>query len=73
VILASCFHLTSLKQENGFLLVSRGELPDETGLPIAERTEVSMANMAYGTVSLERQKEMSELEFVKGLASGRCP
>jgi uncharacterized protein (TIGR00369 family) len=32
-----------------------------------------MANKTYGTVSPERQKEMSGLEFVKGLASGALP
>ena len=32
-----------------------------------------MANKVYGTVSPERQKEMSGLEFVKGLASGALP
>jgi hypothetical protein len=29
-----------------------------------------MAAKTYGTVSAERQKEMSGLEFVQGLASG---
>jgi uncharacterized protein (TIGR00369 family) len=32
-----------------------------------------MATRTYGTVSPERQKEMSGLEFVKGLASGALP
>jgi uncharacterized protein (TIGR00369 family) len=32
-----------------------------------------MANKTYGTVSPERQKEMSGLEFVKGIASGALP
>ena len=32
-----------------------------------------MANKTYGTVSAERQKEMSGLEFVQGLASGTLP
>ena len=32
-----------------------------------------MANKVYGTVSPERQKEMSGLEFVKGLATGALP
>jgi len=32
-----------------------------------------MANKTYGTVSLERQKEMSGLEFVKGIAIGALP
>jgi hypothetical protein len=32
-----------------------------------------MANKTYGTVSPERQKAMSGLEFVKGLASGVLP
>jgi uncharacterized protein (TIGR00369 family) len=32
-----------------------------------------MANKAYGTVSPERRKEMSGLEFVRGLASGALP
>jgi len=32
-----------------------------------------MANKTYGTVSPERQREMSGLEFVKGLASGALP
>ncbi|WP_431309661.1 hypothetical protein [Bradyrhizobium iriomotense] len=32
-----------------------------------------MANRTYGTVCPERQKEMSGLEFVKGLASGALP
>jgi hypothetical protein len=31
---------------------------------------VSMANKTYGTVSPERQKEMSGREFVKGVAGG---
>lgn len=32
-----------------------------------------MATRTYGTVSPERQKAMSGLEFVKGLASGELP
>src|SRR6218665_1907984 len=32
-----------------------------------------MATRTYGTVSPERRKEMSGLEFVKGLASGALP
>jgi len=32
-----------------------------------------MASKTYGTVSPERQKAMSGLEFVKGLASGALP
>jgi uncharacterized protein (TIGR00369 family) len=32
-----------------------------------------MATKTYGTVSPERQKTMSGLEFVKGLASGELP
>lgn len=32
-----------------------------------------MATRTYGTVSPERQKEMSGLEFVRGLASGALP
>ena len=32
-----------------------------------------MASKTYGTVSLERQKAMSGLEFVRGLASGTLP
>jgi acyl-coenzyme A thioesterase PaaI-like protein len=32
-----------------------------------------MANKPYETVSPERQKEMSGLEFVKGLVSGALP
>ena len=32
-----------------------------------------MAHKTYGTVSPERQNEMSGLEFVKGLASGTLP
>ena len=32
-----------------------------------------MTTRTYGTVSSERQKEMSGLEFVKGLASGALP
>jgi uncharacterized protein (TIGR00369 family) len=32
-----------------------------------------MATRTYGTVSPERQKEMSGLEFVQGLASGALP
>jgi uncharacterized protein (TIGR00369 family) len=32
-----------------------------------------MASKTYGTVSPERQKTMSGLEFVKGLASGELP
>jgi uncharacterized protein (TIGR00369 family) len=32
-----------------------------------------MATRTYGTVSPERQKSMSGLEFVKGLASGALP
>ena len=32
-----------------------------------------MAKKTYGTVGPERQKEMSGLEFVKGLASGALP
>ena len=34
---------------------------------------VNIANKTYGTVSPEQQKEMSGLEFVKGLASGALP
>jgi uncharacterized protein (TIGR00369 family) len=32
-----------------------------------------MASKSYGTVSAERRKEMSGLEFVQGLASGALP
>ena len=32
-----------------------------------------IASKAYGTVSLERQKQMSGLEFVQGLANGTLP
>ncbi|SRR5579871_313669 len=32
-----------------------------------------MAHKTYGTVSAEKQKEMSGLEFVSGLASGTLP
>ena len=32
-----------------------------------------MANRTYGTVGPERQKEMTGLEFVKGLVSGALP
>jgi acyl-coenzyme A thioesterase PaaI-like protein len=32
-----------------------------------------MASKTYGTVSAERQKEMSGLEFVQGLAGGALP
>ena len=32
-----------------------------------------MATRTYGTISPERQKEMSGLEFVQGLASGALP
>ncbi len=32
-----------------------------------------IASRAYGTVSAERQKEMSGLEFVQGLADGTLP
>ena len=32
-----------------------------------------MATKTYGTVSAERQKAMSGLEFVKGLAGGELP
>ncbi|HUK10267.1 MAG TPA: PaaI family thioesterase [Stellaceae bacterium] len=32
-----------------------------------------MATKIYGTVSAERQKEMSGLEFVRGLANGTLP
>jgi acyl-coenzyme A thioesterase PaaI-like protein len=32
-----------------------------------------MVNKTYGTVSPEQQKEMSGLEFVKGLANGALP
>jgi uncharacterized protein (TIGR00369 family) len=40
----------------------------------AERIEgEGMATRTYGTVSPEQQKEMSGLEFVKGLASGALP
>jgi uncharacterized protein (TIGR00369 family) len=38
-----------------------------------ERAEVNMRSKSYGTVSPERQKAMSGLEFVKGLASGVLP
>src|SRR3984957_10042337 len=33
----------------------------------------STASRTYGTVSTERQKEMSGLEFVQGLAAGTLP
>jgi uncharacterized protein (TIGR00369 family) len=33
----------------------------------------SIVNKTYGTVSAERQKEMSGLEFVQGLAEGTLP
>jgi len=32
-----------------------------------------IANKAYGTVSADRQIEMSGLEFVEGLVSGALP
>ncbi len=32
-----------------------------------------MATKTYGTVNLERQKQMSGLEFVRGLATGALP
>jgi uncharacterized protein (TIGR00369 family) len=32
-----------------------------------------IGNRTYGTVSVDRQKEMSGLEFVQGLADGRLP
>src|ERR1700687_1672622 len=32
-----------------------------------------LANRTYGTVSVDRQKEMSGLEFVRGLADGPLP
>jgi uncharacterized protein (TIGR00369 family) len=46
---------------------------DVLSIVIAERTEGNMANKTYGTVSPERQKAMSGLEFVKGLVSGALP
>jgi uncharacterized protein (TIGR00369 family) len=33
----------------------------------------AIANKTYGTVSADKQKEMSGLEFVQGLASGTLP
>ncbi|MFX7996937.1 hypothetical protein ABTK59_20360, partial [Acinetobacter baumannii] len=32
-----------------------------------------MVNKTYGTVSAERQKQLSGLEFVRGLAAGTLP
>jgi hypothetical protein len=32
-----------------------------------------IASKTYGTVSADRQKEMSGLEFVQGLVDGTCP
>jgi hypothetical protein len=32
-----------------------------------------IGNRTYGTVSVDRQKEMSGLEFVQGLADGTLP
>src|SRR5258708_16619137 len=41
----------------------------ERGNPMQDR----IATKSYGTVSATRQKEMSGLEFVKGLANGTLP
>jgi uncharacterized protein (TIGR00369 family) len=38
-----------------------------------KRMEESPMNKTYGTVSADRRKEMSGLEFVKGLADGTLP
>ena len=46
---------------------------DVLSIVIAEEPNVNMANKTYGTVSPERQKAMSGLEFVKGLVSGALP
>jgi uncharacterized protein (TIGR00369 family) len=60
--------------ESGFGWLSAapyGWMP--SALSLLREPKVSMANKTYGTVSPERQKEMSGLEFVKGLASGALP
>src|SRR6516225_9521032 len=44
-----------------------------SALSLLREPKVRMANKTYGTVSPEQQKEMSGLEFVKGLASGALP
>lgn len=41
--------------------------------PREKATVCPVANRIYGTVSADRQKEMSGLEFVQGLASGALP
>lgn len=36
-------------------------------------TEISSGKKSYGTVSLDRQREMTGLEFVRGLVTGALP
>jgi len=54
-------------------LLPKGAGVNATRVSLLRKPKVSMANKTYGTVSPERQKEMSGLEFVKGLASGTLP
>ena len=54
--------------ESGFGWLSLA--PYGWSIVIAEEPKVNMANKTYGTISPERQKAMSGLEFVKGLVSG---
>jgi len=46
---------------------------DVGSLSLLRAQEANMSTKSYGTVSPERQKAMSGLDFVKGLASGLLP
>src|SRR6266849_5658199 len=54
-------------------LLPKGAGVNATRVSLLRKPKVSMANKTYGTVSPERQKEMSGLEFVKDFASGTLP
>src|SRR5437879_4245175 len=48
-------------------------IPDRTRGNQEEQMTSGLATRTYGTVSAERRKEMSGLEFVQGLADGSLP
>jgi len=50
-------------------LIVRCSRQETTGTPMPSR----IASKTYGTVSTDRQKEMSGLEFVQGLVDGTLP
>jgi uncharacterized protein (TIGR00369 family) len=55
------------RNANGRLMPTHLQLSEQKTMPSR------IANKTYGTVSADRQKEMSGLEFVQGLADGTLP